>query len=80
MLALGKSLSAKQNVRAPAAARPGTVVRSHPLLFLLVGEGPKERLVEENPVEGFGGRRHAPHVIAKIRRGPGSLWDCVRVL
>jgi hypothetical protein len=64
MNALGKSPSAKLSVRAPATARRWACVLPHCLSFLLGGDDPENRLVEEIPAEGFGGRRHAVHVFA----------------
>jgi hypothetical protein len=60
--ALGKSPSAKLSVRAPAMARRWASVRPQRLSFLLGGHGPENRIVEEIPAEGFGGRRHSVHV------------------
>jgi hypothetical protein len=54
MHALGKSPSAKLRVRALAMARPWARVRPHRLSFLLGGDDPENRLVEEIPSEGFG--------------------------
>ena len=64
MHALGNSPSAKLSVRAPAMARRWARVRPHRLSFLLGGDDPENRLVEEIPAEGFGGRRHTVHVLA----------------
>ena len=44
-------------------ARRWARVRPHRLSFLLGGDDPEIRLVEEIPAEGFGGRRHVVHVI-----------------
>ena len=63
MHTLGKSPSAKLSVRAPAMARPWARVRPHRLSFLLGGDDPENRFVEEIPAAGFGGRRHAVHVL-----------------
>jgi hypothetical protein len=63
MYALGKSLSAKLSVRAQAMARRWARVRPHRLSLLLGVDDPENRLVEEIPAEGFGGRRHAVHVL-----------------
>jgi hypothetical protein len=62
MHTLGKSPSAKLSVRAPAMARRWARACPHRLSFLLGGDDPENRLVEENPAAGFGGRRHAVHV------------------
>jgi hypothetical protein len=67
MHALGKSPSAKLSVRAPAMARRWARVRPHRLSFLLGGDDPENRLVEEIPAEGFGGRQHAVHVLCFYR-------------
>ena len=63
MYALGKSPSAKLSVRAPAMARPWARVRPHRLSFLLGGDDPENRFVEEIPAAGFGGRRHVVRVL-----------------
>ena len=59
MHALGKSPSAKLSVRAPAMARPWARVRPHRLSFLLGGDDPENRIVEEIPAGGsvVGGKR-----------------------
>ena len=44
-------------------ARPWARVRPHRLSFLLGGDDPANRLVEEIPAAGFGGRRHAVHAL-----------------
>src|ERR1700735_1936246 len=67
---LGKSPSAKLSVQAPAMARPWARVRPHRLSFLLGGDDPENRLVEEIPAAGFGGRRHAVDVLCLFRRSP----------
>jgi hypothetical protein len=64
MHALAKSPSAKLSVRAPAMARRWASVRPHRLSFLLGGDDPENRRVEEVPAAGLGGRRHAAHVFA----------------
>ena len=38
-------------------------VRPHRLSFLLGGDDPENRIVEEIPAAGYGGRRHAVHVL-----------------
>jgi hypothetical protein len=63
MYALDKSPSAKLRVRAPAMARRRARVRPHRLSFLLGGDDPENRIVEEIPAEGFGARRHAVRVL-----------------
>ena len=63
MHALGKSPSAKLSGRAPAMARRWARVRPHRLSFLLDGDDPENRIVEEILAAGFGGRRHAVHVL-----------------
>jgi hypothetical protein len=68
MHALGKYPSAKLSVLATAMARPWAGVCPHRLAFLLSGDDPENRLVEEIPAEGFGGRRHAVHVLCFIKR------------
>jgi hypothetical protein len=40
-------------------ARRWARARPHRLSFLLGGDDPENRLVEDIPAEGFGGRRHA---------------------
>ena len=59
MYALAKSPSVKLSVRAPAMARRWARVRPRRLSFLLGGDDPENRLVEEIPAAGFDGRRHA---------------------
>ena len=77
MHALGKSPSAKLSVRAPAMARRWARVRPHRLSVLHGGDDPENRLVEEIPAAGFGGRRHVVHVLCFCGRsgtsgvGPG---------
>ena len=44
-------------------ARLWARVRPHRLSFLLGGDDPENRIVAEIPDEGFGGRRHAVHVL-----------------
>jgi putative DNA methylase len=63
MHARGKSPSAKLSVRGPAMARRWARVRPHRLSFLLGGDVPATRIVEEIPAEGFGVRRHAVHAL-----------------
>jgi hypothetical protein len=63
MPSLGKSLSAQRNVRPPTVARPLAALRQQRPLFLRLGEVQDECLVEEMPIEAFGGRRHALHVL-----------------
>jgi hypothetical protein len=64
MHALSKSPSAKLSVRAPAMARRRARARPHRLSFLPGGDDPGNRIVEEIPAEGFGGRRHAVHFLS----------------
>ena len=47
-------------------ARRWTRVRPHRLSFLLGGDDPENRLVEDIPAVGFGGRRHAVHVCVRL--------------
>jgi hypothetical protein len=63
MHALGKSPIAKLSVRASAMARRWARARPHRLSFLLGGDDPENRIVEEIPAEGFDGPRHAVHVL-----------------
>jgi hypothetical protein len=44
-------------------ARPWARVRPRRLSFLLGGDDPENRIVEEIPAAGFGSRRHAVHVL-----------------
>jgi hypothetical protein len=74
MHALGKSQSAKLSVRAPAMARRWARVRPHRLSVLLGGDDPENRLVEEIPAEGFGGRRHAVHVLCLWGPALVEVW------
>jgi hypothetical protein len=53
MHARGKSPSAILCVRAPAMARRWARARRHRLSFLLGGDDPENRLVEEIPAEVF---------------------------
>jgi hypothetical protein len=61
MHTLVKSPSAKLSVRAPAVARRWVRVCPHRLWFMLGGDDPENRVVEEIPAEGFGGRLHVMH-------------------
>jgi hypothetical protein len=47
-------------------ARPWARARPHRLSFLLGGDDSENRLVEEIPAAGFGGRRHAVHVCVRL--------------
>ena len=47
-------------------ARPWARARPHRLSFLLGGDDPENRIVEEIPAAGFGGQRHAVHVCVRL--------------
>jgi hypothetical protein len=63
MHAVGKSPSARLSVRAPAVAPRWARVRPHRFSCLLGGDDRENRLFEEIPDAGFGGRRHLAHVL-----------------
>ena len=54
-------------------ARPWARVRPHRFSFLLGGDDPENRLVEEIPAAGFGGRRHAVHVLCFLKSS--TRWE-----
>jgi RHS repeat-associated protein len=77
---LGKSPSAKLSVRAPAMARRWARVRLHRLSYLLGGDGPENRIVEEIPAEGFGGQRRAVHVLCFILYSYNSQGNTIKMV